>query len=469
MKLFNHITLITLTLFTLLKVSFNANNSAISPIILKFHTKASINDNYTEANSKSYLYSYITIGSNKQNVEMRIQLSKHSTYIIKKSEVSSLYNTYTYDNTTSTTYKFIVDWGFYTEDLLTASVSNETLYSNDKILENFTFAYANMVIYSSDIPAGLIGFGFNDYSFPFNFNLIDQLKKNDLISGYGLTINFTSRDEGNFIIGPEFDEIDGNDKKYNSTIYYLENPGNIYQSWKMGFNYVSIGEKNLNYSKNAILNIDSDFIFATDEYTSNIYEVFFKNLTDQKKCVSENIINQPDFVVIRCDKDIKIEDFPELKFNLKVYNDQFNFNFTYKDLFELKDNYYYFKILLVYKTDSTIIKSVNWEFGRTFFRTFIVTLNKDKKSITFYTKIDGENNNDGKNNSQTPKVFNMLNIILIIVLVAICVILFLVGFKYWEQNKKIKNRERKNIILDEDDDFVDITKTEKLTPAINES
>ena len=196
----------------------------------------------------------------------------------------------------------------------------------------------------------------------------------------------------------------------------------------MGFNYVSIGEKNLNYSKNAILNIDSDFIFATDEYTSNIYEVFFKNLTDQKKCVSENIINQPDFVVIRCDKDIKIEDFPELKFNLKVYNDQFNFNFTYKDLFELKDNYYYFKILLVYKTDSTIIKSVNWEFGRTFFRTFIVTLNKDKKSITFYTKIDGENNNDGKNNSQTPKVFNMLNIILIIVLVAICVILFLVGY-----------------------------------------
>ena len=66
-----------------------------------------------------------------------------------------------------------------------------------------------------------------------------------------------------------------------------------------------------------------------------------------------------------------------------------------------------------------------------FFQKIYCYLNKVKQTITFYTKIDVENDNDGKNNSQTQSVFNMLNIILIIELVAICVILFLAGFKYW--------------------------------------
>ena len=65
--------------------------------------------------------------------------------------------------------------------------------------------------------------------------------------------------------------------------------------------------------------------------------------------------------------------------------------------------------------------------------------------------------------------FNLLNVILIIVLFAVCVILFIVIWKYCEQNKKIKNKERKNVLLDEEDAFVDFTKAEKLGPTINEN
>ena len=148
----------------------------------------------------------------------------------------------------------------------------------------------------------------------------------------------------------------------------------------------------------------------------------------------------------------------------------FSFGFTYKDLFELKDNYYYFKIVVVQKTDPSININVSWKFGKMFFRKFIITLNKDKKTITFYQKIGGENgdNDDGKK-SHAQNDSNVLNIILIIVLFGICVILVIVIWKYCEQNKKIKNKERKNVLLDEEDAFVDFTKAEKLSPTINES
>ena len=471
MKDINHITLLFLIIFTLIKTSFNANTT-IAPIILNFYTKASNSDNFTEENYNSNLYSYIMLGSNKQKVEMRMQLDKYTTYITQKSAVNPLYNSYTYDNTTSTSYKFIEDCtSFYYDDFNAASISNETLFTDNKNLENFTFAYTSKINYNVISPAGSIGLGYTKQSFyGFTLNFMDQLKKNNLISGYGITINYTSRDEGNFIIGPEFNEIDGNDKKYNSTIYYRSQTE--YSSlWGLTFNYVKVGEQTLNYSKNANLNINMEYIKATDDYTTKIVSMFFANLINvEKKCVALDISNQIDFKAIRCDKDTKIENFPDLIFNLGAYDEPYSFNFTYKDLFELKDNYYYFKILLVDKNDPTIIISASWDFGRIFFRKFIVTLNKDKKTITFYNKIDdGNGGSDGNKKNEVKSYFNMLNIILGVVLLAILVILFFVGFKFWEQNKKIKNKERKNVLLDEEDAFVDFTKNEKLTETINES
>ena len=477
MNSLNYLILKNLIFFILLKSSLNTN-STNNPVILDFYTKASNNDNFTIANYKSYLYSRVVFGSDEQRVEMRLQLDKHSTYITKNSIVDPLYNVYTYDDTTSTTYKYITYIStFYFDDFYAATVSNETLYTNNGILKNFTFAYTIDIKYYLEAPAGSIGFHIaKQYSSEYNLNFIDQLKKNNLISGYGLTINFTTRNEGNLIIGPDFDEIDENYKKYKKTIILVNEAKTPYDlKWEFNLKSVSFGEKILNDTKNASLNIDTDFIIATDEYSTIIYDIFFVNLIiQQKKCVIENIISQSYYKVIKCDKDTKINEFPELIFNAVNYDgESFSFSFNYKDLFELKDDYYYFKIILVLRNESINDINISWKFGRTFFRKFIVTLNKDKKTITFYKKIDDdkggdESKNDGKK-SQEENKFNIIYIVLITILILVCIILVIVIFKYCGLSKKLKNKERKNVLLDEDDAYIDITKNEKLTTTINEN
>ena len=472
MKDFNYLFLLILTLFTLLKLSLNSN-STINPIILNFYTKVSNNDNFIEANYKSYLYSRINFGSNKQTVEMRLLLNNLYTYITNKSEISPLYNTYTYDNTTSTSYEHITFIpAFSSDDYNLSSISKESLYTDNGILENFTFYYTFLFKSNLDVPAGSIGFHIIQPMYTrYNTNFIDQLKKNNLISGYGLTINFTSRDEGNLIIGNDFGEIDENYKKYNNTIISI---GYIYNQEKWGFNFYSVlvGKNILTNSNVAIFGLDTDFIIGTDEYSKIIYEIFFKNLIiEKKKCIFENIIDQNYYKIIKCEKDTKINNFPKLIFNIGNYGPSFNFSFNYKDLFELKDNYYYFKIVFIMNSTDNI--NFTWKFGRIFFRKFIVTLNKDKKTIKFYKKIgdneDEDENEDNEKKSQRETLFNLLDIILIIILFGICIILIIVIFKYCGLNKKLKNKERKNVLLDEDDDYIDITKTEKLTATINES
>ena len=125
----NHWSLLTLILFSLLRASFNTNaNSTIKPLILNFYTKASNDDNFTESNYNSHLYSHLVFGSDKQKVEMRLSLNSRSTYITQKSIVNPLYNLYIYDNTTSTSYKFIKNFlNLYDGDYDEASISNETL------------------------------------------------------------------------------------------------------------------------------------------------------------------------------------------------------------------------------------------------------------------------------------------------------------------------------------------------------
>ena len=170
--------------YILLKLSSNTNSNA-NPVFFNFYTKSSNNDNFTIANYKSYLYSRIIFGSDKQRVEMRIQLDKHSTYITKNSAVDPSYNIYTYDEKTSTSYKYITYVStFYFDDFYGASISNETLYTNKGVLENFTFAHTVDIKYYLEAPAGSIGFHIaKQYESLYNLNFIDQLKANNLISG----------------------------------------------------------------------------------------------------------------------------------------------------------------------------------------------------------------------------------------------------------------------------------------------
>ena len=453
-----------ITLFSLLKICINVESSD-SPLILNFYTIFSNNDSYIESNYKSYLYSNLYLGN--QCVQMRIELEKHPVYAVFKNLVSSMYSNLTYDNSSSVTYGSLYYMKFYLNDFYAGTIAKESLKIKNETIYQFHFAYTNELNLKDDIPAGAIGFDISQkYGSSHDLNLIDQLKEKKIISGYALTINFTSRNEGNFIIGPELDEIKENENKYNKTVVLVNkavNPSNL--TWALTFDSVYVGEKILENSKIANLTLDNDFIIATDEYSEKIYQEFFNNLLNNKKCFKENIIGENYYKVIKCEKDTKINNFPVLKFNIINYvSEPFSFDLTYKDLFELQGNYYYFKIALVEKSDSTVSINEVWKFGRTFFRIFLISVNKDKKTITFFKKFIEEKKDEEKSFS-----ISGLEIILIVALFSICLILIFVLFKYCEQKKKNENRERKNVLLDEDDEYIDFTKTEKLTPTINSS
>ena len=123
----------------------------------------------------------------------------------------------------------------------------------------------------------------------------------------------------------------------------------------------------------------------------------------------------------------------------------FHLIFDYNILFETFGEYQYFKIILVSRFDPSISLMVEWSFGKVFFKEFLMTFNKDAKTITFYTK---EKNRDEimkiKNNNK-----NLALLILILILIILVFIIFYLLRKCIKQQIEIKNRKRKNILVSE--------------------
>ena len=85
-----------------------------------------------------------------------------------------------------------------------------------------------------------------------------------------------------------------------------------------------------------------------------------------------------DYDIYICNKDIesKFYLFPELIFYKQNHN--FNFKFNYEDLFMIKNNKYYFKVIFIGGLK-------NWRFGLPFFLKYQLVFNQDTKQIGFYT------------------------------------------------------------------------------------
>ena len=63
-----------------------------------------------------------------------------------------------------------------------------------------------------------------------------------------------------------------------------------------------------------------------------------------------------------------------------------NLILDYNDLFEIKEDYFYFKIILTWSSEEGININQNWIFGKEFFRIFLVSFNKERKDISIYYK-----------------------------------------------------------------------------------
>ena len=426
---------------------------------------ANISTKYPEEGEKNYFYDHyidnylflkIKLGSDEQNIEMKFELNNYETYIVKEDFVNKTEFTPFYTNT-STTFKTLKRFYSQKSEFTTALLSNDSLVVNngkeDIKINNFYFAYLDQawIKYPGSIGFNLL----SGVSYPEeSMNFIDQLKNNSIISGYSLTIKFDNNYQGQLIIGPDMEDILPYeiDKATRHSVYVEKPSYNNDGKWILKFDKVLVGTSELLYSKETILNLKYDFIISTDEYTEFIFKNFFSSFFGSNQCTKEKNNLFQYYYGVKCNKNVNIKNFPDLKFNIATKSEQFSLVLDYDDLFEEVGEYKYFKIILTNKTTETSTINNEWILGKYFFKKYLVTFNKDRNNINIYVtekqKKEEESDNSNSNLNEISNYEKWLWILVVVLLIMAGVIAYLL-IKCIKQGKIIKKKSRLNILDDE--------------------
>ena len=472
----NYLTLsITYTIIFLssIPLSKSSNLNNISYIIIPFYTK---HENESLLSSYYYndMYSKLKIGSNNQQIEMKLQLNSFPLYLVDKKSVSKNYTPYIQQD--STTYVPYNKSFFFDKDFISGITSKDKFIINSKKVD-LRFILVDQMSYSPTIPPGSIGFGPSPSTSNKvkNINFIEQLKGNNIISDYSLSFYFNKNnkkdDFGEIFIGVDLDEIKSDFKNKNKIII-KSGTNERHIDWGFMFKDVELinNNANTNYTKScfcnddAILDFSHEFLIATKAFSYSIKKIFFNELIQEKKCQIEEIKNKfynYNYRIIKCDKNIKeyiIINFPIIKFTIKDFN-HLSLNFTHNDLFFTQNDYLYFKIILYnienendYQINLDLCQSDRWIFGKLFFKKYNITLNMDKKAIIFYFDNNNKENKKEIIYKNENRINNKNRIIIWILILFLCIFGFIL-FHFIRKNfllkKKIYNKNRKNVLINE--------------------
>ena len=229
-------------------------------------------------------------------------------------------------------------------------------------------------------------------------NLIYNLKKNNYINNYFVSFSFSEKKafdnyenlEGEIIIGElphEYNKDKYSENNLKQDLVTIE----LVKSYHFIFDKIYVGlnnkEKILLEDKDkkdesllkVYLEISYGLISGPDLYQIYIEQNFFNKSEISNICQKTKDYGRTmDYDIYICNKDIesKFYLFPELIFYKQNHN--FNFTFNYEDLFMLKNNKYYFKVIFIGGLK-------NWRFGLPFFLKYQLVFNQDTKQIGFYT------------------------------------------------------------------------------------
>ena len=303
---------------------------------------------------------------------------------------------------------------------------------------------------SDKLFCGDIGFQIDKQQEPWA-KFLKQLNDKNLINSYIITMNYTSEQEGNFYIGEYPHEYDSDYYKESHIFTTNAIPRKSFSLFRILMNdiYIQINNNDIIKLKlnEVFFHLELGLIVCPIEYYNYITSKFFNKYLNESICYLKSMTQKLDsynMIVCENNNNFDIESFPSLHFYHSDLNISFSLN--YKDLFEAKDNKYYF--LVVYSTFSASY----WKLGKPFLKKYQITLNLDAKSISFYKNyvisnddknIDNNENNDGKGN----------NIVLILVCVGLSFILVVVSYFFIKNIKKEKKKKRANELKDDDYEY----------------
>lgn len=260
-------------------------------------------------------------------------------------------------------------------------------------------------------------------------NIINQLKKKDLISSYTFSIKYDNKNEekGSIIIGGFPHEIDK--EHYNENYFIYDNvvvaPFNY--NWHYSFKDISYDGEKLGRAIETKFSIEFGFIASTDNYKKYLDKKFFKNDTYIGYC-SE--LNAGEYFVKTCQESV-IKDFKPINIYLSVTHigeNQKNYiEFNYKDLFVKApgdNNLYYFQIVFANN-------DYGWVFGRPLFKKYQTVFDQEKKIIGFYTETGEYKTEDNKKEEKQNNISLSWILVIILVIIIICLIIF--GIVYYKK------------------------------------
>ena len=405
------------------------------------------------------IYIKIRTGSQKIEIPFYLYLQQYS-FIIQSSEVSNDQVKGLYNELKSSTYisSNKIDT-FMVMDMSEGILSQDIFYlKNESLLDFYLCKKNNDDTHITE--GGKIGFKLE----PENAQseeafFITNLKHKNLISNLIFSILYDSginndNDIGKLYIGTYPHIINNN--KFKEKYLAMDYAAQIYTKieWALNFQDIKLGNKLIETNCKAFLYLEIGYIIGTKNffhyflalnewtkfYSANkCHKTKFKIDDYEKHLVDSKLTDE--YTIYYCDKnvDIKKINIGELSFIDKSLS--FEFNFSFAELWEEKNDYKYFKII------QHEYYNEYWYFGKPFFKKFQIVFDCDNKKVGLYTQIFEDGQNDDDKNKKNNIIIYILIIIGLVIIIAGLIIVLIKNYK------KFTKRKRANELLDDNYDY----------------
>ena len=180
---------------------------------------------------------------------------------------------------------------------------------------------------------------------------------------------------------------------------------------------------------NTYLSIESGFLKAPTDYKNFIINNFFNEFFNKNICFKNDFKSSNEWFYIYCNKDFNIKLFKSIIFLLKNNDLNFNVEFTYKDLFIKKGNYYFFLVIFGKQR-------LTWDFGEPFFKKYKIIFDNENQIMNIYNKNFESNNNIFFKIKNDKNFFISIIIIIILIFIIIIISFYFIKFLISMPRKK---------------------------------
>ena len=246
------------------------------------------------------------------------------------------------------------------------------------------------ILYESTLGNRPAVIGLDYPSYIEEYNIFTILKEMDIITSYYWMVNYTSSDEGNFIIGELLHNIDTqNYKKEDLLVGHPFTYTVMQKIWGLRMDDIRFNGENFRPNLECYFYYEYNYIEGID-YLEDELDKFFNESINNGTCFKEEIKYPSDpNKFYYCNKEKyknNMKYFPPLQFLHIEMN--YTFELTYEDLFIEK---YDKLILLIFFKD----RGITWRLGKPFLKKYAFIMNQNDKIVRFYEKHGYQKNDDG--------------------------------------------------------------------------